>query len=167
MRNCYSFVVLTAITFLTTSYVWAQPPEFNCDESKPPEYQLPDPLLIQDGTRVETARQWLEGGLCWQVDLCRKTCWTFVNGRTSVLFCTSKHETTLWLPLLLLWPGLILYGLAEFSIHMHLWTCRSSRLKLHVVGLRREKILNEPLYLVYQGTCSLATSCIAGRSCQS
>lgn len=60
MCNGYPFVVLAATTFLATSHVWAQPAEFNYDESKVPEYQLPDPLLMQDGTRVETARQWLE-----------------------------------------------------------------------------------------------------------
>jgi hypothetical protein len=74
MCNCYPFVVLTAITFLATSHVWAEPAEFNDDESKVPEYQLPDPLLMQDGIRVETTRQWLEGCLFWTVDLCRRTC---------------------------------------------------------------------------------------------
>ena len=43
---------------LGSSLLQAQPSAFNYDESKVPQYQLPDPLLMLDGTRVETARQW-------------------------------------------------------------------------------------------------------------
>lgn len=32
--------------------------EINYDESKVPEYQLPDPLMCEDGTKVATAEQW-------------------------------------------------------------------------------------------------------------
>lgn len=35
-------------------------PPANYDESKIPEYTLPDPLVMQDGTPVETAEQWTE-----------------------------------------------------------------------------------------------------------
>ena len=37
-----------------------QAQEFNYIESKVPPYQLPDPLLMLDGTRVETAGQWTQ-----------------------------------------------------------------------------------------------------------
>ena len=43
---------------LTSSALVAQPAGFNYDESRVPQYQLPDSLLMLDGTRVETARQW-------------------------------------------------------------------------------------------------------------
>ncbi|MBM3333526.1 acetylxylan esterase [Candidatus Sumerlaeota bacterium] len=36
----------------------AAPPPANYDESKVPQYTLPDPLVMQDGTRVTTAEQW-------------------------------------------------------------------------------------------------------------
>lgn len=34
------------------------PPGFNYDESKVPSYRLPDPLLLPDGSRVQSAEQW-------------------------------------------------------------------------------------------------------------
>ena len=34
--------------------------EFNYDETKVPKFELPDPLVMADGTRVTTARQWVE-----------------------------------------------------------------------------------------------------------
>jgi hypothetical protein len=34
------------------------PREINYDESKVPEYELPDPLTCEDGTKVTTAEQW-------------------------------------------------------------------------------------------------------------
>ncbi len=36
------------------------PPGFNYDESKVPDYTLPDPLLMEDGTRVTDAKTWRE-----------------------------------------------------------------------------------------------------------
>lgn len=36
----------------------AQPQGFNYDEEKVPDYTLPDPLVMKDGSRVETAEQW-------------------------------------------------------------------------------------------------------------
>ena len=45
---------------LTSSVLVAQPAGFNYDESKVPPYELPDSLLMLDGTRVQTARQWNE-----------------------------------------------------------------------------------------------------------
>ena len=36
----------------------AQPEGTNYDESKVPQYELPDPLTMSDGTKVTTAEQW-------------------------------------------------------------------------------------------------------------
>jgi hypothetical protein len=38
----------------------AQPPNANYDESKVPPYQLPDPLVAADGTRITDAKSWVE-----------------------------------------------------------------------------------------------------------
>lgn len=37
----------------------AQPSGFNYDESKVPRFELPDPLIANDGSRVATASQWV------------------------------------------------------------------------------------------------------------
>ncbi|NBU87148.1 MAG: hypothetical protein EBS13_07640 [Verrucomicrobia bacterium] len=38
----------------------AQPKGYLYDESKVIPYELPDPLVCQDGTKVETAQTWIE-----------------------------------------------------------------------------------------------------------
>lgn len=43
---------------LMTALLCAQPEGFNYDEGKVPAYNLPDPLVMQDGTPVATAEQW-------------------------------------------------------------------------------------------------------------
>ena len=53
---CMVFLVVS----LSSSVILGQPEGFNYDELKVPDFQLPDPLLMLDGTRVETARQWNE-----------------------------------------------------------------------------------------------------------
>ncbi len=47
-----------ALLLAMTATAFAQPRGFNYDESKVPEYTLPDPLVMQDGTKVTTAEQW-------------------------------------------------------------------------------------------------------------
>lgn len=49
-------VMLAALNIATTAE--AQPAGFNYDETKVPPYVLPDPLMMNDGTKVETADQW-------------------------------------------------------------------------------------------------------------
>jgi len=49
--------------FIITCLLWAnlsfaQVPARNYDESKVPDYTLPDPLICNDGTRVTTVQQW-------------------------------------------------------------------------------------------------------------
>ena len=46
-------ITLAAVTTAT-----AAPAGFNYDESKLPPYKLPDPLVLQDGTKVTTAAEW-------------------------------------------------------------------------------------------------------------
>lgn len=49
-----SLLILLAMT----APALAQPKGFNYDESKVPDFELPDPLVMQDGTPVTTAEQW-------------------------------------------------------------------------------------------------------------
>ena len=52
-----STVWLIAILFVAP-VVFAQPKGFNYDEAKVPEYTLPDPLVMVDGSLVKTVKDW-------------------------------------------------------------------------------------------------------------
>lgn len=43
---------------LLAQQAWAQPKGFNYDESKVPDFELPELLTAADGTRIETPAQW-------------------------------------------------------------------------------------------------------------
>ena len=48
---------LSAI-LLVAPVVFAQPKGINNDEAKVPEYTLPDPLVMVDGSLVKTVKDW-------------------------------------------------------------------------------------------------------------
>ncbi len=56
MRS-FLMIMLAAVTTVT-----AAPAGFNYDESKLPPYKLPDPLVLQDGTKVSTPEEWKSKG---------------------------------------------------------------------------------------------------------
>ncbi|NQT27391.1 acetylxylan esterase [candidate division KSB1 bacterium] len=51
---------MVLILFFTTAPAIAQPEEFNYDESKVPDYELPDPLVLQDGQRITDPEVWIK-----------------------------------------------------------------------------------------------------------
>jgi hypothetical protein len=53
-------VMLLLLGVLTTEVAGAQPFEPNYEESKVPQYTLPDPLVASDGQQIDTARLWWE-----------------------------------------------------------------------------------------------------------
>ena len=53
LGRIYSFILFS----MTMN---AQPKGYLYDESKIIPYELPDPLVCQDGTKVETAQTWIE-----------------------------------------------------------------------------------------------------------
>jgi hypothetical protein len=56
---CTASLLTAAIAFgVSSPAVRAQPPGFNYDESKVPQFVLPDPLVCSDGTQVTTADAW-------------------------------------------------------------------------------------------------------------
>lgn len=57
MTRYLSLLLLLGLVMLEVD-AFAQPPGFNYDEAKVPEYTLPDPLTMTDGTKVTTAEQW-------------------------------------------------------------------------------------------------------------
>ena len=62
MKNILSvmfFIPVVCLCFYPVT-LWAQQSETNYDESKVPEYTLPDPLVSTDGTRVTDAATWVE-----------------------------------------------------------------------------------------------------------
>ena len=46
------------VLFTVASIAAAQPTEFNYDEDKVPDYQLPDPLVLENGDEVTTVATW-------------------------------------------------------------------------------------------------------------
>lgn len=55
----YKFIFLSIIIFLFSSG-FSQPEDFNYDESKVPEYILPDPLENTDGSKVTNTENWIK-----------------------------------------------------------------------------------------------------------
>lgn len=53
-----SVLIVALLSALGTASLAAQPPETNYDESKVPEYTLPDPLRMADGRPVADAAAW-------------------------------------------------------------------------------------------------------------
>lgn len=56
IRQRILFILAVALTGLVANVVFGQ--EANYDESKVPQYTLPDPLICADGTPVQDARTW-------------------------------------------------------------------------------------------------------------
>ncbi|MFG0336224.1 MAG: alpha/beta hydrolase family protein, partial [Maioricimonas sp. JB049] len=51
-------LAVAALSATVRNDVRAQPAGYNYDEAKVPEFELPDPLVLQDGTAVEDPRTW-------------------------------------------------------------------------------------------------------------
>ncbi len=63
MMKEYMSIIIRCISILWVfwvSFCIAQTEEINYDESKVPEYTLPDPLIMQDGRAVMSAQMWIE-----------------------------------------------------------------------------------------------------------
>lgn len=56
--RCFVLTLLLAVACCGTAL--AQPAGFNYDEARVPDYTLPDPLTLLDGSRVETADDWIQ-----------------------------------------------------------------------------------------------------------
>jgi hypothetical protein len=57
-RFTRSALAATAATFLFSGAAFAQKPAPNYDEAKVPKFELPDPLVAADGTKIATADDW-------------------------------------------------------------------------------------------------------------
>lgn len=55
-----TWICLLLLSLLMASPAAAQPKEANYDESKVPQYTLPDPLVCSDGTKVDSPELWRE-----------------------------------------------------------------------------------------------------------
>ena len=60
MKKFAALIISGIVTVIISSDAGAQPKEYNYDESKVPKFKLPDPLVINDGARVTSAKQWSE-----------------------------------------------------------------------------------------------------------
>jgi len=70
-------------------------PAANYDESKVPKYELPDPLTMQDGTRVDSAKDWTERRRPELLDLFREHVYGRSPGRPSGLkFKVIQNDAT-------------------------------------------------------------------------
>ena len=53
------WIILCACLASSTTSALAQPEGFNYDESRVPQFELPDPLRLEDGTRVTDRETWI------------------------------------------------------------------------------------------------------------
>ena len=53
-------LLLTITTLIGLTMSESSLPAANYDEAKVPKYELPDPLTMQDGTKVKSASDWVE-----------------------------------------------------------------------------------------------------------
>ena len=58
MNRFVSLAMLSIVACLNASHSYAQPPGTIQDESKVPEYTLPDPLVGEDGETVASPEEW-------------------------------------------------------------------------------------------------------------
>lgn len=58
MRSAFIPMLTLTLLFVPVALAWAKEPPTNYDESKVPQYTLPDPLLMADGQRVSDAAGW-------------------------------------------------------------------------------------------------------------
>jgi len=57
-RMLLATLAVAAMTEMVSGNALAQPAGYNYDEEKVPDFDLPDPLVTQDGARVKDARTW-------------------------------------------------------------------------------------------------------------
>ncbi len=75
----------------------AQPRGFNYDEAKVPKFQLPDPLVMEDGTRVVSAEQWRKERRPEILELFRKHVYGRSPGRPAKLsFFNLEERQGIW-----------------------------------------------------------------------
>ncbi len=70
LKQLFSTTIFLAI--MSTAQSQHSPDGFNYDEDKVPEYTLPDPLLLENGNRVEDARTWSDQRRPETLELFRK-----------------------------------------------------------------------------------------------
>lgn len=58
LRSFFGLPALFIMATIATSPSWAQPKDTNYDESKVPNYELPDPLVLASGQKVTSAEVW-------------------------------------------------------------------------------------------------------------
>ncbi len=61
MKSLHQRAIVYCVIVVCGSGVSAQPKGFNYDESKVPEFSLPDPLVDASGNAVDTAKAWVNG----------------------------------------------------------------------------------------------------------
>ncbi len=89
-RKRYQLIVLVLSLLVFIPPTFAQPEGTNYDEMKVPKYQLPDPLLAADGTKITDARMWFKIRRPEILHLFE----TYVYGKTPVLKLPVKFEST-------------------------------------------------------------------------
>jgi len=88
-------LLITITTLIGLTMSEPSLPAANYDESKVPKYELPDPLTMQDGTRVDSAKDWTERRRPELLDLFREHVYGRSPGRPSGLkFKVIQNDAT-------------------------------------------------------------------------
>ena len=88
-------LLLTITTLLGLTMSEFSLPAANYDETKVPKYELPDPLMMQDGTRVNSSKDWTEKKRPEVLELFREHVYGHSPGRPSGLkFKVIQNDAT-------------------------------------------------------------------------
>ena len=88
---------LTLSLLVSMTSLIAQPKGFNYDEAKVPQFTLPDPLLMANGARVKTVKDWETQRRPELLELFKKEMYGSAPGRPAKqkFFVLSHHKNVL------------------------------------------------------------------------
>ncbi len=94
MKNAMLAITVALLTFSTSLSAYKR--SVNYDESKVPAYELPDPLVFNNGKKVENARQWEKKRRAEVLEVFSQEMYGHIPGRPEGLHFKTLSEETVY-----------------------------------------------------------------------